>query len=336
MSTYTLNNFTDIMLNGFEYSIPDQTIQLIMALSSQVGSPEYIKTPTWTKNNNPNIARATSNEDSRPTNRNMANKKRRGNRGMEVDGEDDWESLRSFHVTKIEKKEGLAGQIDQIKLILNKLTDKTFIDMRVKLIALIGELTEQGEETMLHVGNVVFDILSSNKFYSKLYCDLYCNLIEQFNVFFIVAQTKHDSYLKMFEVIQYADPDVDYDKFCENNKLNEKRRSLSEFLLNLTRNNILTNTQLVGTLFELTSSLMRMLNEDNKKNEVEELTENISILLDKELLTNYYSSNEDNEEYYIDDDNIIEVLQTLAKSKTKDFKSMSNKVLFKFMDLFDM
>ncbi len=336
MSVYTLNNFTDIMMNGFEYSIPEPTIQLIMALSSQVGSPEYIKTPTWTKNANVNNAasRTNYNED-KSISRGVQNKKRRGNKGMEVENEEDWETLRSFQATKIEKKSGIDGQITELRLMLNKITDKTFIDLKDKIINLITELNANGEEVMNNVGNVVFDILSGNKFYSRLYAELYCNLMQEFPLFKTIANIRLNNYLSLFDTIKYVDPDKDYDTFCENNKLNEKRRACSEFLLNLTKNGIFEDESLVKILFGLMNILMKMINEDNTKNEVEELAENISILYNKELLTNYYSSTDD-EEYYIDDNDITEVVQMLAKSKTKDFKSMSNKVLFKFMDLVDM
>ena len=337
MATYTLSNISDIMVEGFEFSIPEVTINLIMSLSSQVGSPEYIKTPSWSKNNNKqNVNVTTTTDQPKYETKHNANKKRRGNKGMEIDNDDEWNSVRSFQVTKIEKKEGIDGKIDQLRLLLNKITDKTFFEIKEKVVNFISDLSNVDEETMLRVANMVFDILSSNKFYSKIYCELYCNLIINFPIFLSICNTKYETYLSLFDVIEYVDPNVDYDKFCENNKLNDKRRSLSEFLLNLARNNILTNTQLVNALFKLIQQLMIMTKEDNKKSEVEELTENIAILYDKKILTNFYDSKEESRDFYIDGMNILELFHFLAKSKTKDFKSISNKVIFKFMDLIEM
>ena len=45
---------------------------------------------------------------------------------------------------------------------------------------------------------------------------------------------------------------------------------------------------------------------------------------------------ETEEEYMIGDCSIIEFITKLAKSKTKDYKSLSNKAIFKYMDLIDM
>ena len=75
---YSLNDVSEIMSNGFEFSIPEEIIKLIMSLSSQVGSPEYIKTPTWSKNNHHNAGNQNVTDETKNV------KKRRGNKCMEV------------------------------------------------------------------------------------------------------------------------------------------------------------------------------------------------------------------------------------------------------------
>jgi hypothetical protein len=70
---------------------------------------------------------------------------------------------------------------------------------------------------------------------------------------------------------------------------------------------------------------------DAKKNEVDELSENIVLLFQKEFFTL-----EDYQNVKIDDLNILEYIEFLAKSKSKDFKSLTNKTIFKFMDMVDM
>jgi hypothetical protein len=80
--------------------------------------------------------------------------------------------------------------------------------------------------------------------------------------------------------------------------------------------------------------VVELINKDDKKNEVDELTENIAILYHKDI----YNSND---KLYIDElkingITILETITLLAKSKSKDYKSLSNKAIFKFMDLIDM
>ena len=70
--------------------------------------------------------------------------------------------------------------------------------------------------------------------------------------------------------------------------------------------------------------------QENKKNEVDELTENISLLYRKDLysLVNNYE--------LIDGMTIPETIHKLAHCKVKDYKSLTNKTIFKFMDLVEM
>jgi molybdopterin-guanine dinucleotide biosynthesis protein len=72
--------------------------------------------------------------------------------------------------------------------------------------------------------------------------------------------------------------------------------------------------------------------EEDKKNEVDELTETIAILYKKEL----YENDEGDDYILIEGFTITELIEKIANSKVKDFKSLSNKSLFKFMDLIDM
>ena len=73
-----------------------------------------------------------------------------------------------------------------------------------------------------------------------------------------------------------------------------------------------------------------------KKNEVDELTENVAILFNKELIDEVVDDADDEEEYYVGELSIIEVVNKLAKSKAKDYPSLSNKAIFKYMDLVEM
>jgi len=63
---------------------------------------------------------------------------------------------------------------------------------------------------------------------------------------------------------------------------------------------------------------------------VEELTETVAILYKRELYE------DQDAEDGIHGLTINEVVEFIASSKVKDFKSLTNKALFKFMDLVDM
>jgi hypothetical protein len=327
---YTLKDFTNVIFDGFDYSLPEETIALISELSLEVGSPSYIKTPVFQKRENPLKVSTTSVQNGFP---NAVNKKRRGNKNMEVLNDDDWETLRTFQTTKIEQKVGLDAQIDLIRSHLNKMSDKSYIDMRNKIVELLDQLILEGisREDMMRVSTTIFDIASTNRFFSKLYADLYSDLIDKYEVMKEVFTNCFDSFMELFNNIEYVDADKDYDKFCKINKDNERRKALSAFFVNLMKNGIITANEIKNLLCNLMRQLVQFIDEDNKKNIVDELTENIALLYSKSLF-----SEEVEEKYFINDAPIIDAITKLANSKVKMHPSLSNKSIFKFMDMIEM
>ena len=329
---YNLQDFIKISFNGFDYTIPQETIDLISSLSMEVGSPSYIKTPVFKKKDlsNENVLLNTSNNGY-----NSSSRKKKGNKGMEISNEE-WETLRTFQTTKIEQKTGIDGKIDDIRLILNKLSDKTFLDICEKIKIKINEIVETNLpiDDLNKIGTSIFELASTNKFYSKIYADLYSELIQTFDFLRPVFDTNYNSYIDIFNNIECGDADKNYDRFCEINKINEKRKAISMFFVNLSLNGLISKLSLIKINHTLLSNIMKYINEDNKKNEVDELTENIAILYNKEIYGTkekiYYN------EFLIDGKNIVDIIRLLSKSKSKDYKSLSNKAIFKYMDLVDM
>uniref|UniRef100_A0A6C0DWJ1 MIF4G domain-containing protein n=1 Tax=viral metagenome TaxID=1070528 RepID=A0A6C0DWJ1_9ZZZZ len=327
---YTLKDFTNVIFDGFDYTLPEETIALISELSLEVGSPSYIKTPVFQKRENPLKASSSAVPGGFPIN---TNKKRRGNKNMEVLNDDDWETLRTFQTTKIEQKVGLDAQIDLIRSHLNKMSDKSYIDMRNKIVDLLDQLISEGisREDMMRVSTTIFDIASTNRFFSKLYADLYSDLINKYDIMKEIFTNCFESFMELFNNIEYVDADKDYDKFCKINKDNERRKALSAFFVNLMKNEIITATDLKALLCNLMRQLVEFIKEDNKKNIVDELTENIALLYSKTLF-----DEEEQDEYLIDGSPILETITKLANSKVKMYPSLSNKSIFKFMDMIEM
>jgi hypothetical protein len=323
---YSLDEINNIMFKGFNFIMPDETLKIISELALQVGSPDYVKTPVFQKKENPMKIE--------PTNKDFSNKKSKRNKVIEIINDEDWETLRTFQSTKIEEKNGINVEIDTIRIYLNKLTDKNYIDMRNKIIEIIDKLIEENitTENMLHLSSTIFDIASTNRFYSKIYADLYSELSIKYNMMKDIFENNLNKFTDLFNNIEYVDPKVNYDKFCEINKINEKRKSLAAFYLNLMTNGIIQPKIIMDITRNLLLQLYNFISIDDKKNEVDELTENISILYKKDLYENY--KGEDDEK--IDGFTINEIIEKLANSKVKNFKSLTNKSLFKFMDLIDV
>jgi hypothetical protein len=327
---YTLDNINSILFNGFEYKLPEETLEIISNLALQVGSPDYVKTPVFKKRENPMKTEVPVKEFA------GAGFKKSGKRGkaVEIVNDDDWEAIRTFQTTKIEEKVGIEAQIDSIRVLLNKITDKNYIDMRNKIIDSIDKIIQEGiaPEELLRFSSAIFDIASANRFFSKMYADLYSDLSSKYKILKTAYETNLEKFTSLFNIVEYVDPQVNYDKFCEINKANEKRKALASFYLNLMNNGIIPKIKIIQITRNILSQIYTFISLDDKKNEVDELTETFAILYKKEIY-----QDDDGEDYdEIDGYTITEVIDRIAKSKVKDYKSLTNKSLFKFMDLVDM
>jgi len=325
---YTLSTIQDILFQGFDFILPEETLKIISELALQVGSPDYVKTPVFQKRENPMKV-----EPSKELT-NGFKKGGRRNKAVEIINNEDWDNIRSFQTTKIEEKVGLDAQIDLIRGLLNKMTDKNYIDIRNKIIDIIDNLVKENisVEDMTRLSSTIFEIASNNRFYSKIYADLYSDLTTKYDMMKSTFENNLALFTNLFDKIEYVDPKVDYDKFCEINKTNEKRKSLAAFYLNLMYNTIISKKTIMTITRNLLYQLYSFISEEEKKNEVDELTETIGILYKKEL----YEDDEGDDYTLIQGYTITEVIEKIANSKVKDYKSLTNKSLFKFMDLIDM
>lgn len=298
---YTLKDFNEIMFNGFNLVLPDSTIDIISKLAQEVGSPDYVKTPVFKKRDN----------------KDLPFKKKRI-----------VETSKSFQTTRLEEKIGIDAQIDMIRSNLNKMTDKNYIDIRNKIFDTIDEIITETDD-INRVSTVVFEIASTNRFFSKIYAELYADLVNKYEAMKVVFENSLSQFTQLFDTIEYVDSTVDYDRFCKINKDNERRKALSAFFINLMDNNIIQKDRIVEITRNLLFQMYTFIAMDNKKNEVDELTENIALLYRVDL---YAMINHEP----IDGMNIAQVIDKIAHSKTKDYKSLTNKALFKFMDLVNL
>jgi hypothetical protein len=326
---YTLNDINNIIFQGFDYKISNETLEIISLLAMQVGSPDYVKTPIFQKRENLLKNEVSKEVDVNVNVKETNVKKRRGNKPIEVVNDEDWNSIRS----SFQPKTGLDSDIDLIRVYINKITEKNYIDMRNKITDIVERLESSNSTTDLtNISVNIFDIASSNRYYSKIYADLYSDLSCKFNFIKLAYQDNLTRFTELFNNIEYVEPSENYDRFCEINKINEKRKSLASFYLNLMLNGIISKLQIMTITRNLLNNVYNFISMDNKKNEADELTETIAILYKKEL----YEDDEGCDYEQIDGYTINEIIEKIAKSKVKDYKSLTNKALFKFMDLIDM
>ena len=228
----------------------------------------------------------------------------------------------------------LTKQIAGVFTILSSMMK----DIRIKTLV-GGTSTEEdvrslrrntiSQPDLMRISSYLFEFASTNRYFSKLYADLYTELVNKYECMKETIDNSFRSFLELFANIEYVDPDVNYDEFCRINKINEKRKSLSTFFMNLSANNLLSRDKMVELTYIMIQRVIEYIPMADKKAHVDEYTENIAILFNKDIYANISDK-------LIDGKTIIETIQMLATSKAKTYPGLSSKCIFKYMDLIDM
>lgn len=241
---------------------------------------------------------------------------------------DDWEAIRNFKPTEKAEISNFDKNFNDIRLMLNKLS-KTNYDVQkntiVDKVIDIFNMHESDSENNQKIGKKIFGLLSNNRFLSEVYSELYVELIGKIELFGDILNNYIDDLKLSLNNIVYVDPDVDYSGFCDYNKLNEERKSLSVFLINLMKLDMISYRSVIDLIVSLQEILLKYIEEDNKVHEVEEITENVFLLITEARCV------------LKDDDiwkNVIEQnIINFTTLKVKEHSSLSSRCIFKHMDM---
>jgi hypothetical protein len=292
MTIYTLKEIHDILFQGFDYSMPEQTLKRITELNRQVAgsAAEAVRVPVFHKKVLiPSGVRPFVKSNSSPS----------------------LEASASASATPIAVP--VKTSLEVLRGYINKLTDKNYATFSVKIQEELVKICDT--PWMEPAGSLVFEIASTNRFYSKIYADLVTKLLDSPRLagFFQEALERNRSaFLSLFDSIETVDPKVDYDRFCEGNKASERRKSLAAFYRNLPFST-------ADLLESLVSRLEDTLETDGKKAEVDELTECIVLLYDATTVP--------------PPSNIKERIRRVSMYDIKEYKSLTKKSIFKLGDL---
>lgn len=325
LKRYSLAEFNKITFDGFNLTLPESTMTIISSLALEVGSPNYVKTPVFQKRENPILSKA--NASGQP----LGKKKNRNN--VEASNEE-WtrQTKEPFQATKLEQKVGNDVHLASIRTFLNKITDKNYIEFRNKIVEVVDLLIAENinAEEFARVSVSIFDIATNIRYYSKIYADLYSDLIQRYEPMRSAFESSFGKFTQLFNDIEYVDPDVDYNKFCENNEKNEKRKSLSTFFVNLMLNGIIDRQKIIGILHHLLSQVNLNIGMQQKRNEINEMAENIALMYNKDLISSQEFRRCD---LLIDGLTLPQVIEKFAKCDIKVNVGLTSKTKFKFMDI---
>jgi len=336
-----------IQSNDVGLVISENTRNNIIRIASQVTSTGYERTPKFgSRSGHHNIdtnhtTHQPSNNFRNNSNNQYANRGKqhtsrsngRSNQNSQIKemSDQDWELLRKFEATKIANREGVDKSIQHINGLLNKLSDSTYNNILADVSKEVSDIWTNEANTsriddISKVTDALFNLASRNKFYTALYSKMSSDLIKAFPFIYDVFSSKFKDTKSIIADIEWCSSDEDYDQFCANNKKNEQRKALSSFYIHLMRYDIITIQDVVSTIVLFQNELTNGYDDKLKRQVNEEIAENIFILIDESI---------DRLIEQPEWDNIINHIKTCSNLNIKTHPGLSNKILFKFLDIVD-
>ena len=295
---YKIEDFSNIAFSGFSYKLPDHVIQAIKTLEASI-------VPT---------------EEPKPQQPAVSATRRKPKQVIGGGRVDDWNMVRTAKPVEV-KDSGPDKVIKDIRIALNKFTNKN-ADVQTELITQL--IRQVGEDEIGKMTNMVFDIVSSNGFYSGIYVALYKHLIAEFTFFADKLPDILGKYKDSFNNIVPVDPNVDYDAYCVYTKRNDLRKSMTTFIVNLAKQSVLKTSDIIDLISHLENLVLNFATDAAQSNAIEEIVDNLYIIIteSKSALNDWSAAN------------IFKISQ-LRKQDAAKYVGISTRASFKAMDILD-
>jgi hypothetical protein len=257
MVSYTVEDFTSIGFSNSQFVLSPEILAVITRLTSELNTSEI-----------------TSNSSQKTGSGKSLQKVPRNNRSAM---DTTWEKTKVFKTTTIEKKEGVERNMNDVRICLNKLSESNYDITKSSIFTILRDLSDDALEK---VAEMIFDIASTNQYFSELYAVLYKELNQEFPIFLtIFPEMIKTRYLDQFDNIVSVDMQDNFDLYCDNQKLNDKRKALSAFLVNLMKTDVYDVQSMLTILNDIIERVNKLKNIPDKLFEIEQFTENIFIIV---------------------------------------------------------
>jgi len=298
MKVYTIEFFKSIKKSS-NNNLPNNVLETINELSELVSSPEYNKTPDF------------------------LDKYKKKNKKIENIPE-----IIPFNKTIIIKKEGIQKEIDLIRALLNKLTENQYNSISNNIKNNIKNLSiNYNYNECKYFGDNFINLLINNLVYSRLYANLLKEL-KDYNFIVDSLQEIINNFILNFkkesEIIY--NNNLSFSEILEINKKIDKNKGFANLFVNLFINEYLDCKIIINFIIELINLFFRLTDLPEKNIQVDEISEILFI-----LIKNSHKLIKNNNEWEDIENNI----NYIANMKSKSRPSISNKIIFKFMDIKD-
>jgi hypothetical protein len=348
MGIYTISEFVQLSINSPRYELSSKTIDILASLDVAMSAVAVAEETS--KSNSPSgyhkdaVCHFSVSSRAR---RVPASRASRGGSKSDVDwatvpmrggstavGEWTTAPIRGALPTArvVEVKEGVEKDINDIRTALNKISTKNYEKQKDAIVDHISEVVaredaEKSAKDIQSIAQFIFDIASTNKFFSEMYADLYKALVDKFAVFSNILKEFVLDYTKATTAILYADPSVDYDGFCLYTKHNDRRKATASFIVMLMLRDVLSRKRVAKIVAHYMQTFLIYIETPDRGNEIEDIAEVLFVFITlgkagikhTECWTAY----------------LRPTIESIAKMKPNSLPSLTNRAVFKFMDIMD-
>ena len=283
------------------FKLEKEIIDKINQLTNIVCAPEYNKTPEFI----------------------VEKYKKKKNRN------DIYHENLDFNVTVIKKNIGIEKEIDNIRILLNKLTDSQFNNIVLEIKIILDRIVENFDDKLFEkVGSSMFTIFISN----ILFSNIYTRLIKELSDYNFIQEVINYKLLNLNlyfqeEKLKNNLIKLTFDEISDNNKIFDKKRGEAQLFANLLAINYIKKTEFIQVLEDLMDLFFEITNLTDKISLIDKLADILFIIIKESY--NYLKK----ENYYVEIESNINYISNM---KNKSRSSISNKTIFKFMDLRDL
>ena len=235
-----------------------------------------------------------------------------------------WDRPIPLPATKIAKNSGAAGLQDKIRTLVNKVTSRTYSTIVQSLKDLVANemLPEWEPEVAAAVVKMCSSVPVGNSCLASALLDISPLFPSTHTAIYALQSDLRDDLTK----ISYISPQTDYDEFCENNKRNSVRRVKMAFLWRIAGLGLIDNDAAFSLARYTQDLLTKTLDETDSEEIVNELAEIVWV---HACAIVPMPPDKNRSEF-------LSAASSIAKMKASQKPSLTNKAVFKHMDIGDL
>ena len=241
-----------------------------------------------------------------------------------------FENLRNYK-SKINNEKSL---FTTIRNLLNKITEKTYEKLVVDLIDNIQLIYDNNDPEKDNITLFIFNFFTKNYFMSKIYSNIYnilCNKYSDFKNILINNLAYFDDIL--YNILNKNYTEINIDNY----------KSYFLFYSNCYNVDLIDTKSIIKMLLSFQLKMITLINSENKKEECDIINELIFIFVKnssnvfKDKINISIFLHDKSECNCSENDNILfKNIYKLSNYKTYDYKSLTNKTIFKNKDVVDL